>query len=109
MRHDSIADSPRPWRYTQESAGLTMKPLARSDSFTSRSASSFELVELLGAGGMGVVYRAIDRRLDRAVALKFLSCVDPDDQEARERFIREARAASALDHPNVGTIYGIEE
>ena len=56
---------------------------------------------------MGVVYRALDRRLERTVALKFLLPLAGLDAEARARFLREARAASALDHPNVGTIHGI--
>ena len=111
MRRHPTTDSSGHRRYTQEVTGWSgMKPqLTRTGSFISRSASSYEIVELLGAGGMGVVYRAMDRRLDRPVALKFLSSVDPEDHVARERFIREARAASALDHPNIGTIFGIEE
>jgi eukaryotic-like serine/threonine-protein kinase len=67
--------------------------------------SHFRILDVLGRGGMGVVYRALDIRLGRMVALKFmlpqLSC----DTFARERFLKEARAASALDHPNVCTVY----
>ena len=74
-----------------------------------RSFPNFEVLEKLGTGGMGVVYRARDKRLGRDVALKFLSGMQPVEGDARDRFLREARAASALDHPNIGTIHGIEE
>jgi eukaryotic-like serine/threonine-protein kinase len=72
-----------------------------------RTFADFEILDELGAGGMGVVYRAMDKRLGRTVALKFLLPIANLDAESRARFLREARAASALDHPNVGTIHGI--
>ena len=79
------------------------------DAFGGRVLSHYRLEQPLGSGGMGVLYRATDLKLGRAVAIKLLARHLVSDETSKARFVREARAASALDHPNIATVYEIGE
>jgi predicted Ser/Thr protein kinase len=79
------------------------------DSFTGQTISHYRVIGKLGEGGMGVVWKARDMRLDRFVALKVLPAARMSDPERKRRFVQEARAASALNHSNIITIYDIDQ
>jgi len=72
-----------------------------------RAIAHYQIVEKIGEGGMGVVYKARDTRLERMAALKVLPADKTLDPERKRRFVQEAKAASALNHPNIVTIYDI--
>src|ERR1700740_3381696 len=74
---------------------------------TGRTLSHYDVLEKLGAGGMGEIYKARDPRLNRMVAIKALPASSMGDPERRRRFVQEAQAASALNHPNIITIHDI--
>jgi serine/threonine protein kinase len=73
-----------------------------------KTISHYKIIEKLGAGGMGIVYKAEDTKLNRFVALKFLPLQSLSNEEDKTRFVHEAQAAASLDHPNICTVHEID-
>ena len=113
LRHEVeslLAQQPQAESFVEASAlGVTAQAKAetRARSMVGRQLGAYKILSLLGAGGMGEVYRAKDTRLDRTVAIKVLPSEVSDKPEMRQRFEREARVISSLSHPHICALYDI--
>jgi hypothetical protein len=96
-------------RLAPEVASITAELRGASAMLAGRTIGHYQVVDRVGGGGMGVIYKAIDTRLGRTVALKFIKPRLDADASSAERFRQEARAAGALEHPNICTIHDIGE
>src|ERR1051325_11065836 len=99
-----MIDGPAFQRSVPDQTGWPM-----TNSGFAQEVSHYRIVERIGAGGMGEVYKAIDLRLNRTVALKFIAAPSGADAQSRQRLLEEAQAAAALNHPRVATIYELEQ
>ena len=79
------------------------------EDLTNNTISHYQIIDKIGEGGMGIVYKAKDLKLDRVVAIKFLPPHLAKSEENKKRFMQEAKAAAALNHPNIMNIYEIDE
>ena len=90
-------------------APFQLRPRYGGDAMIGQTISHYRIADKIGEGGMGSVYKAEDLTLKRTVALKFLSRRTLEDEDQKARFLREAQAAAGLDHPNICTVYEVEE